>query len=146
MVYCVQTSNPGYEWNWDETTLKGSYLLLPASAGCQEAPLFRKQVQLKKGQRTLIHVNSLGYHEVYVNGQRLGHQVLAPAMTQLDKRSAIVTYDATDAGVSVALTQGDVVSENGKWYVRNSQVDFTKFGRVKYDGKTYTVMGGKVVA
>ena len=37
-------------------------------------------------------------------------------------------------------------NENGKWYVRNSQVDFTKFGRVKYDGKTYTVMGGKVVA
>lgn len=98
----------------DETTLKGSYLLLPASAGCQEAPLFRKQVQLKKGQRTLIHVNSLGYHEVYVNGQRLGHQVLAPAMTQLDKRSAIVTYDATDA---VCNGKNDIVIALGQgWY------------------------------
>lgn len=41
----------------------------------------------------LLHVNSLGYHEVYVNGQRAGESVLAPAVSQLDKHSLIVTYD-----------------------------------------------------
>ena len=96
----------------DETTLQGSYLMLSASAGCQEAPLFRKQVTLKRKQHTLVHINSLGYHELYVNGRRIGRQVLAPAMTQLDKRSAIVTYDITPAlrngknDIVIALGQG----------------------------------------
>ena len=31
----------------------------------------------------------------------------------------------------------------GKWYCKNSKVDFKKFGKVTYDGKTYTVVGGK---
>ena len=33
MVYCVQTSNPGYEWNWDETTLKGKKVGINVRAG-----------------------------------------------------------------------------------------------------------------
>lgn len=96
----------------DETTLQGGYLLLPAAAGCQEAPFFRKQVLLKRKQRALVHVNSLGYHELFVNGHRIGHRVLAPAMTQLDRRSPIITYDITPAlrnglnDIVIALGQG----------------------------------------
>lgn len=44
----------------------------------------------------LLHVNSLGYHEVYINGARVGDAVLTPAVSQLDKRSQIVTYDVSD--------------------------------------------------
>src|SRR5690606_17095109 len=40
-----------------------------------------------------LHVNSLGYHEVYINGERVGNGVLAPAVSQFDKRSLINTYD-----------------------------------------------------
>ena len=43
----------------------------------------------------LAHVNSLGYHELFVNGRRVGDQVLQPAMSQLDCHSLIVTYDIT---------------------------------------------------
>ena len=97
----------------DETSLQGSYLMLPASAGCQEAPFFRRQLILKK-QPTLVHVNSLGYHELFVNGQRIGNRVLEPAMTQLDRRSAIVTYDITEA---LQQGQNDIVIALGQgWY------------------------------
>lgn len=41
----------------------------------------------------LLHVNSLGYHEVYVNGKKVSESVLTPAVSQMDKRSLIVTYD-----------------------------------------------------
>ena len=41
------------------------------------------------------YLNSLGYHELFVNGQRVGDNVLQPAMSQLDKHSLIVTYDIT---------------------------------------------------
>ena len=39
-----------------------------------------------------LHVNSLGYHEIYINGKRAGTGVLAPAVSQFNKRSLINTY------------------------------------------------------
>ena len=39
-----------------------------------------------------------------------------------------------------------IASNNyGKWYINKGRVDFTKVGFVKVDGKTYTVMFGKVI-
>ena len=39
-----------------------------------------------------------------------------------------------------------IASNNyGKWYINKGKVDFTKVGFVKVDGKTYTVMFGKVI-
>jgi len=45
--------------------------------------------------RAILHVNSLGYHEVYVNGKSISDAVLSPAVSQLDKRSLTKTYDIT---------------------------------------------------
>lgn len=67
--------------------------------GFQACPQFRKQftVDNKSVKETyLLHVNSLGYHEVYLNGVKVGENVLSPAVSQLDKRSLINTYDVTD--------------------------------------------------
>ena len=59
-----------------------------------QSPLLRKtfEVDGKKGIY-LLHVNSLGYHEVYVNGKKVGEDVLSPAVSELDKRSLSVTYE-----------------------------------------------------
>ena len=39
-----------------------------------------------------------------------------------------------------------IASNNyGKWYIKNGRVDFTKAGFVTFDGKTYTVLFGKVL-
>lgn len=38
---------------------------------------------------------SLGYHEVYLNGEELGDWVMQPAVSQLDKRALWVEYDIT---------------------------------------------------
>lgn len=40
---------------------------------------------------------------------------------------------------------GVASNQYGKWYVKSGKVDFTKLGFVKYDGKTYTIMFGKVL-
>ena len=62
----------------------------------QIAPLLKKSFQYEPGKETvLLHVNSLGYHEAYVNGQPVSDAVLAPAVSQFGKRSQIVTYDVT---------------------------------------------------
>lgn len=62
----------------------------------QSAPLLRKQFNYELSQGTaLLYVNSLGYHEAYVNGNPVSDAVLAPAVSQFGKRSQIVTYDVT---------------------------------------------------
>ncbi len=43
--------------------------------------------------RQLLHVNSLGYHEVFVNGAKVGTGVLTPAVSEFSRRSLINTYD-----------------------------------------------------
>jgi alpha-L-rhamnosidase len=42
-----------------------------------------------------VHLCSIGYHELYVNGQRVGTRVLSPGVTNLEKRALYVTYDIT---------------------------------------------------
>jgi len=42
-----------------------------------------------------VYLASIGYHELYVNGQRIGSRVLSPEVTNLKKRVSYVTYDIT---------------------------------------------------
>lgn len=75
--------------------LRGSYIGLSAQGGDVRSPLLRKGFNLNQLGTTFLHVNSLGYHEVYINGTKVGRNVLSPAVSQLNKRSQIITYDVT---------------------------------------------------
>jgi len=53
---------------------------------------FRKTFTLRdKAASAFIYVASVGYHELYVNGQKVDARVLAPSLTRLDKRVLYVT-------------------------------------------------------
>ena len=59
-----------------------------------ESPFLRKSFVLSEQYDELyFHVNSLGYHELYVNNQKVGDAVLAPAESQFNKRSFSLSYD-----------------------------------------------------
>ena len=61
------------------------------------APILRCGfTSLSQKARYILHVNSLGYHEVYVNGHRVSEYVLTPAVSEFDTRSLINTYDISD--------------------------------------------------
>lgn len=105
-------------------TLSGAYI--GAAPGEGRASLLRKTFSLeKKPREALLYVNSLGYHEAFLNGQKLSDAVLAPAVSQLDKRSLIVTYDVTGL-----LRKGEnqlLLAAGSGWYKS------TTFGTA-YDG------------
>ena len=76
-------------------TLKGDYI--GATPGDGRSPLLRKAFKLDKNvDDALLYVNSLGYHEVYINGKKVSDAVLNPAVSQLDKRSLIVVYQVAN--------------------------------------------------
>ncbi|MBR1926159.1 MAG: family 78 glycoside hydrolase catalytic domain, partial [Bacteroidales bacterium] len=77
-----------------EDSLSGEYLGATLLKG--DAPLVRKSFTVADlPSQALLYVNSLGYHEAYINGKPVSDAVLTPAVSQLDKRSLIVTYDVT---------------------------------------------------
>ena len=108
----------------------------------QSAPLLRKTFTYEPGKgKALLSVNSLGYHEAYVNGQPVSDAVLAPAVSQWGKRSQIVTYDVTPllkkgenelvlwTGIGWYQTHNQAVVPGGP-YVR-AQLDVLASGNVQ---------------
>jgi alpha-L-rhamnosidase len=68
-----------------------------ASADDHEEPWFRKTFTLEqKPQAALAYIGSVGHHELYVNGRKVGDRVLNPSVSYLAKRALYVTYDITD--------------------------------------------------
>jgi len=62
----------------------------------QPDPWFRKTFELPEiPARAEIYVASIGYHELYVNGRKIGDGVLAPSATDHRHRARYVTYDIT---------------------------------------------------
>jgi len=59
-------------------------------------PWFRKTFDLpEKVQDAIIYVASIGYHELYVNGRKVGDAVLSPSVTDHKSRARYMTYDIT---------------------------------------------------
>jgi len=60
----------------------------PDSAITHPAPFFRKEFKVtKKVKKAMAYISGLGFYEMYINGKKVGDQVLSPAVTNYDKRS-----------------------------------------------------------
>ena len=75
---------------------QAAYIGFPTIAGFNECPQLKKSFLLDEiNKRMFLYVNSLGYHEVYLNGAKIGDGVLSPAVSQFNKRSQVITYDVS---------------------------------------------------
>lgn len=62
--------------------------LYPDSVLTYPAPYFRKEFTVGKAiKKAVAYVSGLGFYEMYFNGNKIGDQVLAPAVTNYDRRS-----------------------------------------------------------
>ncbi|WP_339714516.1 family 78 glycoside hydrolase catalytic domain [Cyclobacterium amurskyense] len=88
--------------------------------GLTPAPYFRKEFSIDKPiQSARLYIAGLGYHEAYINGEKVGDHVLDPAMTRYDKTVKYVVHDVTSL-----LNNGEnaigVVLGNG-WYNQHTR-------------------------
>jgi alpha-L-rhamnosidase len=66
---------------------------------------YRKTFKLEQDpQSALVYVASYGYHELYVNGEKVTDNVMNPALSYMKKRIPYLTYD-----VAPYLNEGDNV-------------------------------------
>ncbi len=91
-------------------------------------PWLRKTVVLDKTPgKAVMFVASVGYHELYVNGVRIGEDVLTPAVTDHSRRARYVAYD-----ISSRLKKGENVI--GIWLVASWSI----YAAYKTDDKPQT--------
>ena len=88
--------------------------------GLTPAPYFRKEFSIDQPiQSARLYIAGLGYHEAYINGEKVGDHVLDPAMTRYDKTVKYVVHDVTSL-----LNNGEnaigVVLGNG-WYNQHTR-------------------------
>ncbi len=70
---------------------------LPPQDDCLADPWLRKVVTLQsKPKYAAIHVASVGYHELYINGEKMTDSLLMPAVADHTRRARYVTYEITD--------------------------------------------------
>ena len=78
----------------NQTDWQGDWIAAPEDVG---APLMRKVFTLSESAvDARAYICGLGWYELYINGIRVGDQVLDPAMTNYNKRSLYATHDVTE--------------------------------------------------
>lgn len=109
----------------NKSQMHGEYIGASIEGGQICAPILRKKINIETVETAFLHVNTLGYHEIYLNGKKISEAVLTPAVSHLTKRSLIVTYDVTPY---LKKGENDLLIWLGQGWYKN-----TTYGAV-YDG------------
>ncbi len=81
----------------------------------QPASYFRQTFRVeKKIERARLYSTSLGAYLTFLNGKRVGEDILTPGWTDYDKRIQYQTYDVTDLVKEGANAIGAIVGDG--WY------------------------------
>ncbi|MCR4811415.1 MAG: glycoside hydrolase family 78 protein [Bacteroidales bacterium] len=82
------------------TAVKAQYVVCETEGVAAVAAIFKKTFILTQDEAAKLNdaasivVNSIGYHDLYVNGACVNeYKPMQPAVTQLDKRTLMVSYD-----------------------------------------------------
>jgi alpha-L-rhamnosidase len=79
------------------------------------SPLLRKEIQIaRKVAGAYYSVSALGLYEAYINGRKVGRQVLAPEFTDYDSHLQFQTFDVTGLLEQGTNALGAVLADG--WY------------------------------
>jgi alpha-L-rhamnosidase len=108
------------------TTWQASFVASPSfvvGATDNPAAYLRRAVEVSELRSATLHVTALGLVEPWVNGMRVGDELLAPGWTSYDHRLAVSSYDVTALLLEGSNALGAVLGEG--WAV----------GRVGWEGR-----------
>ncbi len=86
------------------------------------ARMLRKEFDVpQKVKRAAAYICGLGLFEMYINGVKIGDQVLSPALSEYNKRAFYMTFDVTQQ-----IQQGNnaigVILGNGRYFAPRSDI------------------------
>jgi len=120
---------PGYfDAAWQAAKELGAYGMAPwKDAGFMvarrlPARLLRKEFALhKKVRRATVYFSGLGSSELYLNGAKVGDEVLSPGLTDYDKHALYVTHDVT-AQLAPGNNAIGIMLGNGRYHAPRLEI------------------------
>jgi alpha-L-rhamnosidase len=107
---------------WQASFISPTFRIEPGGP----APYFRGEFTAeRRPDHAVLHVTALGIVDPYLNGERVGDEVLAPGWTSYRHRLPVSSYDVTDRIQTGANVLGAIVGEG--WAA----------GRVGYEGRRH---------
>ena len=113
---------------WSDAKVLGPAGMAPWGqvAGPEERRLAARQLRKefaveKKVRRAMVYFSGLGLSELYLNGKKVGDEVLSPGLTEYPKRVFYVTHDVTKLLKRGANCVGAWLG-NGRYYAPRSTV------------------------
>ncbi len=113
---------------WSDAQVLGPAGMAPWGpvAGPEERRLAARQLRKefgveKKVRQAVVYYSGLGLSELYLNGRKVGDEVLSPGLTEYPKRVFYVTHDVTDLLKRGANCVG-VFLGNGRYFAPRSTV------------------------
>ncbi len=86
------------------------------------ARMLRKAFPVKKKiKKATAFVSGLGLFELYINGQKIGNQVLSPALSEYDKRTYYMTFDVSDNLKRGENVVGAILG-NGRYFAPRTKI------------------------
>ena len=82
-------------------------------------PIFEKQVALKeKPAKARLYVSALGVFEAYLDGEKIGNEILTPYINDYETGMELITFDVTeqlqsDSKLSIEVAKGWYMSDFG---------------------------------
>ena len=115
-----------------------------AGSSFEEEPWLRKSFELADlPVAAFAYVASIGYHELFINGKKVGDSVLAPGTSDLSKRARYVTYDIAPylgkGKNTVALWLGTGWAKWEIYHVADKPLVLAEIDMVLPNGNTETV-------
>ena len=85
------------------------------------ARYFRKDLNAAKAiKKATVYISGLGLYELYINGEKIGDQVLAPGPTDYSKTIKYNSFDVTKNVIEGKNTIGTILG-NGRFYTMRQQ-------------------------
>lgn len=111
--------------DWKAEWIGSDVLFDPAQADCNiPDPWLRKSFSLSRlPAQAMLFIASVGFHELYVNGKRVGDDVMPTAVTDHTKRARYVAYDIAPYLVNgknvIAIWLGTSWSIHGPYVIKD---------------------------
>ncbi|WNH09467.1 alpha-L-rhamnosidase N-terminal domain-containing protein [Thalassobellus suaedae] len=110
---------------WKSTRWIGYNQLFPGDSVEQFSKLsaryIRKQIDLKKNiKKATVYIMGMGLYEFYVNGEKIGNQVLAPVPTDYTKNVKYNVFDVTSSLKQGANVLGTILG-NGRFFAMRQE-------------------------
>jgi len=85
----------GVEDELEKADWRGDWINLPSAKQTQHIWFRKRFTVADRPTAAFVYVASYGWHEVHINGKRIGDAEFAPALTRINKRLLYMTYDVT---------------------------------------------------